>query len=151
MEGALRYFQTFGGVVFGADDVVSPFFDDAIEGLEFVVQRVEGHRFVDELDTVIFEEGARFGDFAVFFFASRGDEGDWSPVLMAAERYDHSSFAVSDAFSVEGERVREGSLVVLEPLGEDFGKGLGVEEVHEVIEAIIAWHAEVGAAFDFYF
>lgn len=120
MQGALRRFQALGGVVFGADDVVTSFFDDGVEGLEFVVQRIEGDGFVDELDAVILEEGAGFGDFAVFFFAGGGDEGDGSAVVVAAERDDHSGFAVSDAFAVEGERVGEGSLVVLEPLGEDF-------------------------------
>jgi len=64
------------------------------------------------LDAVILKKGAGFGDFAVFFFAGGGDEGHGPPVLMTAERYDHSSFAVPDAFAIEGERVREGSVIM---------------------------------------
>ena len=62
--------------------------------------------------------------------------------LVAAEGDDHSALAVAHAFPVQGEAAGQYPGVCLEPGGDGGGVGLGIHKVHQVVEGIVAGHAQ---------
>ena len=131
-----------GGVGFGADEVVAALFDNEAQGVGFVVKGVEGEQFVVEFDFVTGKQGARFADFAVFFFPGGRAHGDGASGFLLAKGDDYAGFAVADGFAVEGEALGQDALVVLQPPGEGGGEGDGVNVVDEVVEGVVAGHFE---------
>jgi len=112
----------------------------------FVVKGIYRDDFVGEDDLCALQKGARFTDFAVFFLAGGGSHSDGASVFLAAQRHDHSAFAIADGFAVQGEALGETALVLLQPTGEGFGVGVGVDFVQEVVESVVAGHFEPPAA-----
>ena len=80
-------------VGFGADEVVATLVQDDAHGGFLVVERVGDDEGVGQLDLGIGQEGAGFGDLAVFLFAAGHGQGHGASVFVAAEGDDQAAAA----------------------------------------------------------